>query len=131
MDKWPHRTRFKELASAYREKHGITNEGLAEHLGLSLGTLNHYLYVRSKVPGMEVIRRMAKLFRVSISDLTDDPGRRYPGVPLQATAELQEQDRAILQEVIRDLKPLKSDQKQAVLDVWRAAIRVAKGTKGR
>lgn len=34
MDKWPQRDRFKALMKAYQEKEGLTQEQVAERLGI-------------------------------------------------------------------------------------------------
>jgi len=129
MDRWPQRTRFKELVAHYRQARKVTRAVVAQALGIAESTLHNYLYNRSMAPSAAVLQRAAKLFGVSVTELLDDPGMALRGLKAKDLSGLGELDRAILREVARDLGRLKEPQKQTALDLWRAGVRAVSGKR--
>jgi transcriptional regulator with XRE-family HTH domain len=69
---------FKQRLKELRKKHGITQEQLAQILGLERSTIGKYEGKKEVIPSAEVLNDIADYFEVSIDYLlgrTDDP---YP-----------------------------------------------------
>lgn len=79
-DKWPQRSTFRELVDKWRVAHAPVGkrkadlDPIADALGVNVGYLRQLMTVTRKLPGRELITKMAVFFSVSITILWDDHG---------------------------------------------------------
>lgn len=89
-DRWPQRSRFKEIVDAWRHREGLTIAAIAERLDLTYNTLRQYTSPARKdtKPSVELLTRAAILFGCRLTEFVDDPNADPGGVPLGALAPL-------------------------------------------
>jgi transcriptional regulator with XRE-family HTH domain len=97
----------------------MTQDGVAEALGTSTGTLRGWLYNRKRKPSLETLQKAAALFGCSITEFLDDPGAPPPG----AAADASEFDRFMLRVMGSDLEALTDEQKVAAFEAWKATMK--------
>ena len=73
MERWPQRTRFRQLIEKYKATHRIVTRDVAELLNLKASTLLQYMYNRATRPSEHVLHRAAILFECSILEFLEDP----------------------------------------------------------
>ena len=111
--------RIKEL----REKRGMTQDNLAEFLGMNRVNISNYERgVITNIPG-DVLSKLADLFNTSVDYIlgrTNDPIPDVHNVPDWATAKDKRDFKKLLEddtEIMFDGVPLSQDDKQRVMDV--------------
>jgi transcriptional regulator with XRE-family HTH domain len=126
MDVWPHRDAFQARVREYQARTGVTQDGVAEVLGTTTGTLRGWLYNRKRRPSFDTLQAAAALFGCSVTEFVDDPGAPPEGAPVDAT----EFDRFMLRAMGSDLEALTDEQKVAAFEAWKATMKAFKARKG-
>jgi transcriptional regulator with XRE-family HTH domain len=127
---WPQLDNFKNRLAEYQASTGKTQDEVAHDLGTTYGTLRFWL-AGTRQPSLPTLQAASKLFKCSVTEFLDDPGRIYAG---QDLSDQSEEDRFFASLIIKttQAKDLSSEQRQWIIeDVFRAVDRVrALGTRG-
>lgn len=119
MTTWPQRTSIQAAVLAYRRKHGLNPERMADLLGVGHSYLHNLLYDKRVWPSLDIAQKLSEILGLRLGEVVDDPGASVEGAPEGAS----EVDRFMLKAMGSDLTKLTDTQKQAAMEAWRAIIR--------
>lgn len=130
MDAWLHRSKFQDRVKAYQAATGATQEGVAQALGTTVGTLRGWLYNRNRKPSIETLQRAAALFSCSVTEFMDDPGAAVAGQSLEGLSETR---RFVARLMLEDLKAedLSDDDVRILMEDHQRALERLRALKGR
>jgi len=105
---------FAERLSALRREQGLTQQALAERVGIHVTLIRRYEAGKTQ-PGIDGLRRIARALSVSSDVLLFDPEERGPSDDLrlqfEAASQLDDEERKILKALIEGIL-LKHDAKR-------------------
>ena len=78
--KWPQQEHWQNLLEEYRREHNLTNEEVAQRMGIAVSTLITYTYQKNRGPGPKILLKFAETVGCSIAELMlDAPASHLPG----------------------------------------------------
>jgi transcriptional regulator with XRE-family HTH domain len=125
MDMWPQRDRFKEIVRGYQKATGLSQEEVADAMGVARSSLRFWMYQRRRRPSFDVLKSAAAVLGCSVMEFVDDPGQaRVPGVERDAWAGSSERDRVIAQAMFSDItsEDLTEEDKDMLYAAWREEV---------
>ncbi|TWB09207.1 helix-turn-helix protein [Nitrospirillum amazonense] len=94
---------FPERLAALRKGHGLTQQALADQVGIHVLQIRRYEGGTSQ-PTLDVIRRLARALRVSADELVFDKDERGPSdefrIQFEAVSQLPEEDRKVVKALL-------------------------------
>lgn len=125
MDKFPGRAKFRTAILAYRKKHGITPDQMADILNMKPSGLHGLLYDKRTGYSVETIQKACALMGASITEFIDDPGAPPPpGIDEEDFRLSSEEDRVYLRAMYSGLQTIPTpEQKRHAMDAWAAIVR--------
>ena len=97
---------FSARLIALRKERGLTQQGLADAVGIHVQQIKRY-EAGSSEPSAEALRKLARTFSVSTDQLLFEEGERTPSDDLalqfEAVRQLSDEERAVIKEVVESL----------------------------
>jgi len=125
MDMWPQREKFKETVKAFQKATGLSQEEVADAMGVARSSLRFWMYQRRRRPSFEVLKAAAGALGCSVMEFVDDPGGPAPpGVDQAAWTGASERDRVIAQSMFSDItsEDLSEEDKDLLYAAWKEEI---------
>lgn len=97
---------FPQRLAALRKQRALTQDALADHVGIHVSQLRRYEAGKSQ-PGLDILRKLAIALSVSADTLVFDKDERGPDDDLrlqfEATTRLNDDEKRLVREVIESI----------------------------